>query len=265
MKLGILGVGELTEKIVAGVYRVDPSAEIILSPRNTQRAAKLNLSYGCRIADSNQCVVEAADTLLIGVRPDALPQLAASLSIRETQTVVSLVAGVSSAQLRAIFNHQRVVRLMLTYAAEINRTSVVMTDCEADIQHYFSQLGELTLLQDEAAFELATVSMCINGWFYQLAAGLQSWMVKQGMSPDDARRLTLGAMRDCAEYGGYQANQSLEKLLQSIATEGTFTAQGLEILQHQQFLRPWTTAAEEVFRSLNISQHYSEPRTPVDD
>ena len=93
MRTGILGVGDLTEKVVAGFYRAQTAAEIILSPRNAARAEKLRDAYGCEVAKSNQSVVDRTDILIVGVRPDALPQLASEIILRPGQTVISLVAA----------------------------------------------------------------------------------------------------------------------------------------------------------------------------
>lgn len=231
MKTGIIGIGELTEKIVSGLYRAGAVTEIILSPRNAERAGRLRDTFGCRVAESNQTVAEEADILVVGVRPDALKQLASEVRLRPHQMLVSLVAGVSTAQLQALFGHQRVARMMLTYAAEINRTTVVLTGGEDNLRTHFSALGEVTVLEKEDWFELATVSMCMNGWLYSLADGLQGWLAEKGMPQHHARNLVLGAMRDCADYAAHNDSVSLASMLQSIATAGTFTAQGLYVLR----------------------------------
>ncbi|MBK0079801.1 NAD(P)-binding domain-containing protein [Kosakonia sp. S58] len=254
MRTGILGVGDLTEKIVAGFYRAQTAAEIILSPRNAARAEKLRDAYGCQVAKSNQSVVDRADNLIVGVRPDALPQLASEIILRPGQTVISLVAGVSIPHLQALFRHDRIIRMMLTYAAEINRSTVVLSAYENEVVRYFSVLGEVTVLDTEDAFELATVSMCMNGWFYHLADGLQNWLLEKGMAQNDARALVLGAMRDCAEYAGHNSQKPLGTMLKAIATEGTYTAQGVDILEQQRSLQPWIDAANKVSESLTASQ-----------
>lgn len=258
MRTGILGVGDLTEKVVTGFYRAQTAAEIILSPRNAARAEKLRDAYGCRVEKSNQSVVDRADILVIGVRPDALPQLASEINLRPGQIVISLVAGVSTPHLQALFRHERIVRMMLTYAAEINRSTVVISACENEVVRYFSVLGEIIVLETEDAFELATVSMCMNGWFYHLANGLQNWLSVKGLAHQDARALVLGAMRDCAEYAGHNSQKPLDTMLKAIATEGTYTAQGVDILDQHRSLQPWLDAANKVSELLTASQRSSK-------
>lgn len=251
MKIGFIGVGELSEKLIRGLLNVLHSSEIYLSPRNSARVDALAASDACTVMPSNQAVVDMADILVLGVRPNALMSVAAEITLRPEQTLVSLLAGVSRPTLQQAFGVLTPVRMMLTYAAEINKTTVVLTGCPTNVETLFSCLGETLILDEEAQFELATVGMCMNGWFYAFAAQLQSWFIEKGLAPDEARRLVLGGLRDCAEYGRYHTNHSLDDLAKSIATPGTFTALGQDTLDQMQAIAPWTTAAESVFAALS--------------
>lgn len=253
-KIGIVGVGELTEKLVRGLIKGTPEQKFVLSPRSSDRVNALLNHTACSAGKSNQDVVNQADIVIVGVRPDSLQQLAEEVSLRSDQLLISVVAGVKREQLQRLFNHANVARMMLTYAAEINRTTVVLTPENAGIEHYFSCLGEVIMIAEEHNFELATVGMCMNGWFYEFAGQLQNWITEKGMAPEDARRLVLGAMRDCAEYGSYCSDKSLNDIAKSIATPGTFTCQGQTILNAHQAFTPWEKASDAVYNSLNQAE-----------
>ena len=51
MNIGILGVGALTEKIVAGLYQSGKRGNIILSPRNAHLSKELHVRFGCTVAE----------------------------------------------------------------------------------------------------------------------------------------------------------------------------------------------------------------------
>lgn len=119
---------------------------------------------------------------------------------------------------------------MLTFAAEINQSNVILTASDKEIQDLFSRLGQLTVLPDESDFDLATVSLCMNGWFYFFAEGLQCWLAEQGMADEVARRLVLGGLKDCAEYASHNAAIALGNLGNGMASSEHLTLQGLEVL-----------------------------------
>lgn len=250
IKLGILGVGDLTEKMVRGLLRDAGEMEVFLSPRGREKACTLSRDLSCHVMPDNQAVVDAADIILIGVRPSQLIELAQQVTLRNDQKLISLVSGVSVNELRRLFGIQRCVRAMLSYAAEINRSTVAIFPADAEAQALLRPLGNLISLASETEFELATVSACMNGWFYFLLHDLQHWLIEKGLPPERARALVTSSMEDCAAYAKHQDSLPIRDLGQSIATPGTFTAQGLEMLGLHQANAAWNAACEVVFDAL---------------
>ncbi len=248
--LGILGVGELTEKVVYGLRRSGFAGAIYLSPRNAARAGALARDFGCEVLADNQAVADAADLLLLGVRPQAFAELAGEVRVRAGQRLVSLLPGVDLAQLQAAFPGAHCVRLMLSYAAQYNQSTVVLCPVDPESQALFGSLGNVVALQQESAFELATVAACMNGWFYYLLDDLQQWLSDKGMSPSDARALVLGNLQDCLTSARARPQQSLKEMGEAIATPGTFTADGLKVLMHQPVGATWGAACEVVLDGL---------------
>ena len=245
-RIGILGVGELCEKIVAGLFKHNHLARVYLSPRNFERAQRLASEYPCEIMPDNQAVVDKSDIVIIGVRPESLEALSREVIFRPEQLVVSLVAGYSLPDTQQLFGHQHCVRAMLNYAAEVNSSTVIMAPKNAEAEELFAPLGELVALKTEAEYELATVSMCMNGWYYFLASQMQLWLENQGLESEDARALVLGNLRDCAAYAGEHSGWTLEQLGKSISTPGTFTEQGRRFLQNAGAFEAWQDASDEV-------------------
>ncbi len=248
--LGILGVGELTEKVVHGLRRSGFAGAILLSPRNAERAGALAAEHGCQVLPSNQAVVDGAELVIVGVRPDALAQLASEVRLRPGQRLVSLVAGVNLEQLAAAFPGAHCVRAMLSYSAQYNASTVVVCPADTQTEQCLGPLGKLVVLADEPAFELATVAACMNGWFYFLLHDLQQWLSDKGLPSDQARALVLGNLQDCVSAGQRQPEQSLKALGEAIATPGTFTADGLAVLMHQPVAATWGAACEVVLDGL---------------
>ncbi|MFK0345177.1 NAD(P)-binding domain-containing protein [Pseudomonas asiatica] len=248
--LGILGVGELTEKVVIGLRRSGFDGPILLSPRNAQRATLLAREHACEVLTSNQAVVDQAELVILGVRPHSLGELAGEVRLRPGQRLVSLAAGVSLGQLASAFPGALCVRAMLSYAAQYNQSTVVVCPPDALTTQYLGPLGKLVVLRGEPEFELATVAACMNGWFYFLLHDLQQWLMDKGLPAAEARALVLGNLQDCVASAGQQPGYTLKALGQAIATPGTFTADGLEVLMHQPVSATWGAACEVVLDGL---------------
>lgn len=248
--IGVLGVGDLIVKVVRGLRRGGYSAPIYLSPRNLEKAQVLASEFDCVVMPDNQSVVDAAPILLLGIRPGDLEALARSVDVSPEHRLVSVVAGVCHRELQRVFGSAKSIRMMLSLAAETNNATVVLNPPNAEIEALFSSLGTVVLVEQETQFELATVTACMNGWFYFLLHDLHRWVTEKGLDPDQGRKLVLGSLSDCIAYAGRHEGWSFADLGNSIATSGTYTALGLEMLGLHQANAAWSAACEVVLDAL---------------
>ena len=254
MKLGVLGVGDLTEKMVRGLRRSGSDITIILSPRNRDRADGLARDLSCELRESNQAVADASDVLLIGVRPGQLEELASEVSLRPGQPLISVVIGVPVSDLQRLFGARDCSRAMLSAASEINRSTIAVFPAESIAAKLLAPLGNVVRLATERDFELATVGACINGWLYFLIHELQQWFCDKGFPPERAKDLVLSSIEDCAAYSRYQTSLSTGEIGASIAIPDTYTAQGMEVLSQLRANLAWRAACDRVFEQLIAKQ-----------
>ncbi|CAB3655553.1 NAD(P)-binding domain-containing protein [Paraburkholderia rhynchosiae] len=254
--LGILGVGDLTEKMVRGLIRSGAFAgsAFYLSGRNREKAIALVEEFGCVLRTSNQAVVDEADVVLVGVRPAQLEELAHQLVLRTGQPIISVAAGVTVRQLTGLFGERDVSRAILSYASEINQSTVAVFPAQSMAGQLLSTLGTLVSLDTERDFELATIGACMNGWVYFLIDEMQQWLGKKGLPSETARRLVLSSVADSAAYSHYRIETPVGELGASIATPGTYTANGLEVLRERGGPDAWLGACETVFKQLAVRE-----------
>lgn len=262
--IGVLGVGALTEKVVRGLRRSGYNGAIRLSPRNQRRAQALSDESGCQVMPDNQSVIDHSDILILGVRPDVVATLAEEVTLASGKTLISLVAGMKLAELAQHFPGAQVVRVMLSYAAEINSTTVVIYPHNDLVQQCMAPLGTSILMDDEGAFELATVAACMNGWFYFWLEDLQQWFVDQGMSETQAKQLVLSNMQDCLASAKHQPDAGLAAMGRAIASPGTFTDRGVELLRKHEVSRPWSTACDATLQWLTADSADNKPKAGTD-
>ena len=155
-RIGILGVDALTEKLIAGFFQAVPDAQVFLSPANSERAQSLAREFPCWTLDNPQAVIDEVDIIIISVAPDTLSELSGGVKLRNSQILISLVPGIPPLTLRDMFQHPDCVRLQLAYSDGINKSAVILTSTDEEIQSLFSPLGPLIVLAEESGFDSTT-------------------------------------------------------------------------------------------------------------
>ncbi|TCK04215.1 NAD(P)-binding domain-containing protein [Marinobacterium mangrovicola] len=249
--LGILGVGHLASYVVAGLRNAGDKRHILLSPRGKETAERLRLEHDCEIVTDNQTLVDRCDTLLIAVRPAQLESLLKPLSFKPNQLLISCAAGVSLAQLKPLTAPALVVRTLPLACAEFGAGAVPLFPDNETAGKLLSQLGELIVFENEEKFELASTAACMNGWIYDFLDQLSGWFADQGLSPEQARALVTQQISGATALASARPDLPLSEISASIATEGTFTKTGLDLLADRHAIAPWKEACEAIQKALS--------------
>jgi len=115
--VGFLGAGKMGEALARGLLRARtlPPERLLLSDSDPQRRKAVAQALGVEVLDDNRRLVQAADVLVVALKPDVardvLPELADAIT--PDKLLVSIAAGVSLAELEAMVGaDKRVVRVM---------------------------------------------------------------------------------------------------------------------------------------------------------
>jgi pyrroline-5-carboxylate reductase len=104
--------------------RVD---QILASHPRAERRAELERELGIRTTDSNVAAVEAADVIVLAIKPQMLKRVGRELSglLRSDQLVISILAGSTTTALRYALGHEAIVRAMPNTPAQLGRGMTV--------------------------------------------------------------------------------------------------------------------------------------------
>ncbi|MDP6968762.1 MAG: NAD(P)-binding domain-containing protein [Gammaproteobacteria bacterium] len=244
-RLGFIGTGHLASYTIAGLRRAGDQRDIILSPRNAQKAAQLAAAYQCQVVLSNQAVVDAADTVILAVRPPHALAVLSEITLRPGQKLVSVVAGVTLADLRAAVRGEAdIYRSSIVSGAAYNTGPIPLYPADAELNRLLALLGEVVTCATEQHFDLALAPMCANGWIYPLVAALEQPMLAAGMPASKARSLVVQAILGTLAHIQHSPELDLNAVTEGIATPGTFTKLGLDILQQEDAFAPWQAAVQ---------------------
>jgi len=247
--LGVIGVGALARAMVLALHRAWPDLKFHLSPRNALIAAQLHESLGTQLHASNQQVADTCRTVIIGVRPAQLQELAAAVRFAAHHHLWVLSAGTPLVDLQRLFAPARVTRLMTGLAIEGGHSAISCHPPDALVQALWQGASAAVIaLEDEGQFEASVLAVCANAWWLDQLSALTNWLVQRtGMAPEKAQALLVHNMADVARMLSLNPECRAAELARFIGSPGTYTGQGLDHLQATDAHQPWQQALDMVW------------------
>ncbi len=243
--IGFIGVGELALYTIRGVRRGGYSGRILLSPRNRDKSALLAEQYGCEVQADNQAVVDNSDYVVVATRPADCLSTLATLSIRLDQLLISVVAGIEINELRnAVPEGIKIVRAMPVSSAEAGASPTLIFPDNAVVREFFNHCGNTLPVDNEAYFTQGSVLACVYCWFFSLFESLIQATQGPTLPASLSAELVMGMARGAAELALAKSDTAPGDIAAAIATEGTYSKLGLDLLQQQAAFEPWQEACE---------------------
>lgn len=250
LNLGILGVGHLASYVVAGLRRADKNRSIYLSPRNHDHGLRLSKEFNCEQLSSNQCVVDRSELILLSVRPNDVVSLLSNLSFSSKHIVISCVAGLSIKDIESLVHPAKVVRTLPLASSEVGEGVVPLYPENELVASLLKPLGKLVTFKTENAFEVSAVASCMNGWIYGFISEIAQWFVSRGVDEQEANELVVHTLLGASKLAAYKADKTSLEIFESIATEGTYTKSGWDVLTENDQFSNWKLALDSVESSL---------------
>src|SRR5579859_3320425 len=129
IRLASIGGGVMGEALIAGLLRdgaVRADHVTIAEPVSARRQA-LEASRGVATTGSNLAAIEGADCVILAVKPQVFPEVAAELrgKLRPEQLLITIMAGVPLARVREGMGHERTVRVMPNVMCQVGQGVLV--------------------------------------------------------------------------------------------------------------------------------------------
>jgi len=130
--LGLIGAGNMGSALVRGFVKRQTLApgEVCICDLEAERVAALSSELGVTAAHDAPELVSQSSVVLLAVKPQSLPELLSSLagSFQGDQLVISIVAGVSLANLQALIGERLpLVRVMPNMLCTVEESASAYT------------------------------------------------------------------------------------------------------------------------------------------
>jgi len=243
----LLGAGRMGGALVAGWRRANafPMSSLIIRDPSPGPAARTS---GANLAPSRDDLLSAR-TVVLAVKPQIWRDAAAEVAddLAPDAVIVSVAAGVATADIASAFGGRRVARVMPTTAAAIGQgtASVYAADPEGRARAHalLGPVGAVVDLADEDLMHAATaVSGSAPAYLYAFVEALQAAGESLGLPADAARQLaratTAGAAALMAESG-----EDAAELRRQVTSPAGTTEAALNVLLGERGLTPLLKAA----------------------
>jgi pyrroline-5-carboxylate reductase len=246
--IGILGTGGLAALMVRGLQGA--GYRLFLSPRNAEVSARLAADHGCKVAASNQALIDAVDGVFVALPAATGVEELSRLTFRPDQPVLSAMAGTGLARLQSVIGPARAaVSMMPGYANALGVGPSILCPDDGFWRPFLAATGPVIAFDDEATFTAAAAFGAFSGASFGFMAQVIGWFEAQGLPPDTARALVAATLRGNAEVV-LRENRSLPEIRREVVTPGGISELLVNSLEERQALAAWDDALTRVLRRI---------------
>jgi pyrroline-5-carboxylate reductase len=246
MKIALIGGGNMGEAIASALLGKDICApdDVYAADISKSRRQYLKEKYKIHVTAENSEAVPGADVIIMAVKPQTLTEVLTGLSgkLKESQLVLSIIAGARIATLREGLHHDRIVRSMPNTPAQIGQGMTVwtatreVTETQKRIaRSILKVMGKEIYVEDEKAIDMATaVSGSGPAYFFLFVEALIDAAVAIGLPGDKAKELVLQTMIGAGQLIEKSGKDPTE-LRKMVTSPGGTTAEALRVFEEGAF------------------------------
>lgn len=221
--IGFLGVGTVATAVIHSLCATHGSnVRIVLSPRSHQRSEELAVRYAqCSRLGSNQEVVDAADIVVLAMRPQQMDDVLAGLSFRKDQAVASFIAGSPPSVIAELVSPaHRIAQLIPLPAIELSRGPLLICPNVAAIVEVFAPLGDSIVIEEESQARVFSVASAFMSTYYEMQNTVIDWMTSRGIDEATAASYVLSELDGLSAVGSATPVERLHDLPVEHETRG---------------------------------------------
>ncbi len=238
----LLGAGRMGGALIEGWKRTDAFPQVDLMA--VEPHPSFVLAASDVLLNPPELYYSRARTVLLAVKPQVWKAAAAQYAdlLADDAVIVSIIAGVSAADIAEAFGGRRVARIMPTTAVAIAKgtASIYAADpaVRARAHALFEPVATVVDLKDEALMHAATgVSGSAPAYLYAFVEALEAAGVTAGLPRNAAQQLARATIAGAAALLADSGEEPGE-LRRQVTSPGGTTQAALEVLMGEGGLGP---------------------------
>lgn len=246
--IGFIGGGNMAEALIKGIINANvyKPENIFASDIRPERLSFLAKEYGVQTLDENLTLAAKVDILLLCVKPQNMTEALQSIkdAIKEETLVISIAAGIKTANIAAELGDRPIVRVMPNTPALIGEgASALFANDKAmpmleKAKRIFSAVGKAVTVDQEDLIDAVTaVSGSGPAYYFLLMEEMIKAAVELGLPEPVAKDLVLQTAKG-AGLLAVQADKTGEapaELRKKVTSPGGTTEAALKVLAEGKF------------------------------
>ena len=246
MRLGIIGCGKMGRALLGGILDAGlvAASEVTVHDAYAPAAQSAVDDLGVTTVDSNAAVVEAADTILLCVKPQTFPEMLAELSDSnaEGKLLISIAAGVRINSIeRGSSGRHRVIRVMPNTPALVGKgasafavgAAATIDDAET-ARSLLAAVGYVTQVDEEQIDAVTALSGSGPAYIFAMIESLVTGGIEQGLAPEVAHDLAAHTVAGAAAMV-LEGSDSPTLLRENVTSPNGTTHAALEKMREADF------------------------------
>lgn len=238
VKVAFIGCGNMGSALAQGLAG---SASLVLFDRNPEKSLELSRTLGAASVTNLSDAVVDVDFVILAVKPkdlaDISAQLAPKLDKQPKTTIISLLSGVSYAQLKEKFPRNPLLRAMPNLAVSCKKGIIGFVEdasisqaARKQVEAIFNQTGILLWVPENKIDALMSLTACAPAFAALLIEAFTEGGIHMGFSPVQALPLVMKMFEGTIEMMREQ-NLHPAALRWKVAAPGGTTIEGLKVLE----------------------------------
>lgn len=251
IRIGFIGLGQMGSAVARAVAAAG-NTDLLLSQYHAHTAQALQEEIGGRLAENDE-IVQSCEVIFLGVKPDQLMELLASLApLASAKTIwVSMAAGISLQELSRLLPKGQVVRMMPNTPVAIGRGMTTYATSQEEVADLFEELlsasGQVMRLTEEKIDAATAIAGCGPAFFYEMIDAMTQAGVELGLTSEQARQLAAHTMVGSGQLV-VESGQHPAVLREAVCSPGGSTIAGVHAMTAAGFQSASLTAVQAAYK-----------------
>ena len=234
-KLGFLGAGNMAKAIARGIIKskiLDASQIIMSDPNVTENVD------GIKVISNNDIIFNECEYVLLAIKPQVFSSVIETINNPKVNTIISIMAGVKMAKIKAAIPSAQVIRIMPNLPASVGSGMAgIAIDNDAGrianefTKSIFDSVGEAIFVEEKDLDAVTAISGSGPAYVYYFIQSMVKAGQKYGFSYEDSLKLTLQTFQGAIDMVK-NSNDSLDIMIDRVCSKGGTTIQAIDTYRH---------------------------------